>query len=1201
MQKSAVFATGRLMSVLSTAVYSSQMRFFMRLSLSTIICMLVSFQLLLAVSGKGQALDEKKITMEVADATLEKALTQVEKLSGFRIAFASELVERSGRVSLHYATRSVSATLGALLKQAGLGYKLTDNTIMIVARNEQPAEVIPATAADTSITIKGRVLDESGIPMPGVSVRIQNTTKGMFTDADGNFTLTANRGQVAVFSSIGAIQQEVVVGKATTMNVTLKGDNRKLDDVVIVGYGTQRKANLTGAVTTVDVGKTLNSRPISDIGRGLQGTVPGLTITSASGDLGRNPAIRLRGMTGSLNSSGGAQPLILVDNVEMPNLQMINPQDIESISVLKDAASTSIYGARAAWGVILITTKSGKKGAPSLVNYSNNFSWSQPTTMPKIAGAAAGAEAMFAAYLRQEPNKAFFGTLGMGFDREGIEKMKQWEKDYGGKDLGDSMVLGRDFEIKNGLLYFYRPWDVGKKYMKDWTLMQKHDLSFSGGGEKTNYNLSLGYLNQSGVLKFKTDQFQRYNATLSVNSTVKDWLDVRGKIMLNQSKFETPMSYSGTQLGPWYYLYRWPVIYPYGTYNGKPFRSALTEVQQANMDETKSTFNRVQVGATFKPIKDLTIDVDYTYSATNTHFRTAGAPTAGINFWANPTQLNYFDNYQDVSWDRVRYVSSWNEWNTGRAFATYKKDFADHHFKVIAGTDIDLYRNWSQSSERRTLIDPNLGEISLATGDQFADGSRGHWATNGYFARINYDYKNKFLLEINGRYDGSSKFPKNDLYGFFPSASVGYVITEEKFMEFAKPVLSFFKIRGSYGSLGNQNVGDYQFIPTMRTPNSGWLIGNTNQVTVSTPELVSRSLTWETVTTTDFGVDARFFNNALGVTFDWYNRTTSDMLSGGVTLPSSFGGATPKRNFGEMQTKGWELAIDYNHSFDNGLRFNVLATLSDFQEKITHYAGSKLLSATYEGKTLGEIWGYQTDRLFQESDFDKQNGVWVPKAGIADQTVLGGTQPWFYFQPGDVKYVDRNGDKKITPGASSLDDYGDMMVIGNSTPRYQYGIRLGADWKGIDFSVFIQGVGKRELWPSGPLFIPGFGADSWYDHHLDYWTPTNTNAYYPQPTFTAGSNVTRNFQRQSRYLLNMSYTRLKNISLGYTLPVNLSNRAHIKQARIYVSGENLFTWDKLQIPLDPEIDYTPEQTDATAFGRTYPFRKEISFGLQLTF
>lgn len=1180
------------------------MRFFMRLSLSTIICMLVSFNLLWAVPGKGQVLDERKITLELGNATLEKALSQVEKLSGFRIAYASEQVERYGRVSLHLATRSISATLDALLKPAGLGYKLTDNTIMIVPRHEvAPYNPVQAQQADTLVTLRGRVVDETGVAMPGVSVRVQNTTRGSFTDADGRFSITAGRGQIVVFSSIGAIQQEHVLSKDATMNIILKADNRRLEDVVVVGFGTQRKANLTGAVSTVDVSKTLESRPISDIARGLQGTVPGLTITTASGDLGRNPNIRLRGMAGSLNTgAAGAQPLILVDNVEIPSLQMVNPQDIESISVLKDAASTSIYGTRAAWGVVLITTKSGRKGAPASINYSNNFSWSQPTTMPTIAGAAEGAEAMFLGKMRVDPNTSYFTTLGMSFDREGIQKMRDWEAQYGNQNLGDSMVMGRDFEIREGRLYFYRPWDAGKRYMKDWTFMQKHDMAVSGGGEKTNYHLSLGYLNQSGVLRFKTDKFDRYNATLSVNSSVNDWIDVRGKMMLSQSVFETPFIFSGAQIGPWYYLYRWPKIYPYGTYQGKPFRSAITEVQQANMNQTKSTFSRVQVGATLKPFKNFTVDVDYTYSGTNTHLRSAGGGTSGINFWASPTQLNYFDNYQDPSWNRITYLSSWNEWNTGRAFATYKFDFGEHHFKAIAGMDVDLYRNWAHSSERRSLIDQELAEIALATGDQYVTGDRGHWATNGYFARLNYDYKNKFLFEVNGRYDGSSRFPRNLLYDFFPSVSAGYVLTEETYMDFAKPVLSFLKLRGSYGSLGNQNVGSNRFISVMNSSNSGWIIGNANQLTFSTPEQVSQSLTWETVSTIDFGVDARFFNNAFGITFDWYKRTTSDMIGAGLALPSSFGGSTPVMNFGEMRTQGWELALDFTHTFDNGVRINALATLSDFNEKITKLANqTRIITSNYQGKTIGEIWGYQTDRLFQESDFNKNGNEWELKPGIPTQTILAGNSAWFDYIPGDVKYVDRNGDSTLSPGANTVDDPGDQMVIGNTTPRYQYGIRLGADWKGFDFSIFIQGVGKREFWPSGPLFVPGFGQDTWYTHHLDYWTPQNTDAFYPQPTFTGASNNTMNYYRQSRYLLDMSYTRIKNISLGYTLPGKLAGRARMKSARVYVSAENLFTFDNLTIPIDPEIDYTPEQTDASAFGRTYPYRKEISFGVQLTF
>lgn len=1164
--------------------------------------MLASIHLLWAIPTKGQALDEKKVTMEASNATLEMALNRLEKLSGFRIAYASEKVSRYGRVSLDFATRSVSATLKALLDNTDLSYKLSDNTIMIVSRNEAPVvEKVPVTAADSGITIKGKVVDEAGMPMPGVSVRIQGTTKGGFTDADGNFTISGNRGQVIIFSSIGSAPQEYPIGKAATINITLKTDSRKLDDIVVVGYGTQRKANLTGAVTTVDVKKTLESRPISDVARGLQGTVPGLTVTSPSGDLGQNPSIRLRGMTGSINASGGAQPLILVDNVEISSLQMVNPQDIESISVLKDAASTSIYGTRAAWGVILITTKSGRKGAPASINYSNNFSWSKYLAMPTIAGAADGAEAMLLGKLRVDPSKPFFTTLGMSFDRPGIEKMRQWERDYGGKELGDSMVMGRDFEIRDGKLFFYRPWDVGKMFMKDRTFMQKHDLSVSGGGEKTNYHLGLGYLNQGGILRFKTDKFERYNATLSVNSTVNDWIDVRGKMMLSQSKFETPHTFSGSSLGAWYYLYRWPITYPYGTYQGKPFRSAMTEAQQANMDDTKSTFSRVQVGTTLKPFKDFTVDVDYTYSATNTHYRSPGGGTAGIDFWSNPTLLNYFPNYQATTWDAISYNSWWNEWNTGRAFATYKFNFGDHNFKAIAGMDVDLYKNWSQYSERKELIDPNFAELPLALGDQYADGSRGHWATNGYFVRLNYDYKNKYLLELNGRYDGSSKFPRHELYDFFPSASVGYVITEEEFMDFVKPTLSFLKLRASYGALGNQNLRPYQFISRMSSTNSGWLIGNDNQLTFTVPEQVSKSLTWETVSTIDFGVDARFFDNKFGIAFDWYNRTTSNMIGPGITLPSSFGGATPEMNFGKLRTKGWELALDFSHTFSNGIRINGLATLSDFTEQITKIANaSRLINSNYEGKMIGEIWGYQTDRLFQESDFEKVGAGWKLKEGIPDQTILEGNTAWFSYEPGDIKFVDRNGDKKLSPGANSLDDPGDQMVIGNSTPRYQYGIRLGADWKGIDFSIFIQGVGKRNLWPSGPLFIPGFGQDSWYAHHMDYWTPENTDAFYPKPTFTDQSNNARNFYRQTRYLLNMAYTRVKNISLGYTLPVSIAGKAKLKTARVYVSAENLFTFDNVDIPIDPEIDYTPGQNSA-GFGRTYPFRKEISLGVQLTF
>lgn len=1053
--------------------------------------------------------------------------------------------------------------------------------------------------------ITGTVVDRSNqLPVEGATVTASGKTQGVFTDNRGRFSLELEGARSFEVSNIGYATRIINVTNATTYTVELVVSESALDQVVVVGYGTQRKANLTGAVSTVDVDNALRSRPITDVARGLQGTTPGLTITSPLGQPGTTASIRLRGLSGSLNG-GGAQPLILLDNVEIPNLQMVNPEDVESISVLKDAASTSIYGTRATWGVILITTKSGRKNTPGKITYSNNFSWNKPTVIPKPADPAMGAETVLAAMRRtaNNPNITQFGVLGMYFDEIGIQKIRDWQATYGGQDLGNEMVLGRDMEIRDGKLFFYRPWDPMAMYMKEYAFQQKHDVSVTGGGEKTTYHLGLGYLNQGGVLKVNPDMFKRYNVSLAVNSAVNNWFDVRTKMQLAQSTMTQPFMFSGASLGPWAYLTRWPAIYPYGTYEGKSFRSALTETQQAKMEEDKEIMTRIQVGGQLKPAKGLTFDFDYTYTATNSHLHSVGGGTAGIDFWGG--SLTYRENYQSAAYDRVRYTSNWNNLNTVRAFATYKKNLGDHNLQVIAGGDMDLYRNWAQVSERRTIMDANLGELGLATGDQFASGGRGHWATNGYFGRINYDYKDKFLLELNGRYDGSSRFPASDQYAFFPSMSAGYVLTEEEYMDWSREVLSFLKLRVSWGSLGNHNIGNNRFLSTLNSTSSGWLIGNVNQLTFTTPTPLSPILTWETVTTLDFGVDARFFNNKFGASFDWYKRTTSDMITAGVTLPSTFGAASPVRNYGAMETTGWELALDYRHTFGNGLNFSVVGVLSDFQEKITKFANTTMgINANREGRVIGEIWGYETDRYFTQEDFVSQNpnGSWVLKPGIPNQTNLEGGSAWFFYGPGDIKYRDINGDGVINQGTNTLDNPGDQRIIGNSTPRYQYGLTLNADFKGFDFTVFFQGVGKRDLWPNGPVFIPGWRqAEVWYDHGMDYWTPNNPNAYYPRPTnYNEGVGTRSNFYPQTKYLLNMSYLKLKNLAVGYTIPARISQKLKMSKTRIYFSGENLVTWSPVQIPIDPEIDYYPGQ-DGSGFGRTYPHQTRVSFGLQATF
>ncbi|GHA38531.1 SusC/RagA family TonB-linked outer membrane protein [Salinimicrobium marinum] len=1064
--------------------------------------------------------------------------------------------------------------------------------------------------------VTGQVLDEAGMPIPGVSVYVKDTSVGTITDFDGEFSLEiSGENAVLVFSYVGFQTREIPVDDQSTIQVTLSSDVEDLDEVVVVGYGVQRRANLTGAVSTVNT-EVLESRPITDVARGLQGTTPGLTITSPTGQIGENPSINLRGAVGSLGSSGGAQPLILVDNVEVPNLNAINPQDIKDISVLKDAASTSIYGSRAAWGVILITTKSGKRNQAPTISYSNNFSWATPTTTPQVAPAAEGAEMAFEALRRTDPSQDAFGIVGMWIDQTSIQRMRDWEAQYGGQDLGMEMVEGRDFERRDGRLFFYRPWDPLDMFMEEWAPQQKHDLSVSGGSENTNYYVGLGYLGQEGVLKVNPDQYDRYNLNMRIDTDVKDWWSVRASVLHSNSLSTEPFLFSSATYDPWYYVTRWPATYPYGTFEGQPFRNHISEVEQAKMNETSNSLSRINLGTTFRPIEGLSINMDYTHDRVEEHEHQTGGVLSAYNFWATGPNLEYAP-YSSAVYNRVQYNSSWSRRNTAKAFATYEIALGDHDVKLTAGGDMEEYEYWFHSSQRRNLFDLNVGELELATGDEFVTGDRNKWATLGAFGRINYSYLDKFLLEVNGRYDGSSRLSADKKWAFFPSFSAGYIISEEEFMDFAKPTLSFLKIRGSYGAIGNQNADLRNIYRVMTPANSNWIIGGQNVVTVGgstlsaisrTPGALPASLTWETVTTLDFGVDSRFFNNRLGASFDWYERTVSDMHSQGVTLPSSFGTDAPRRNYGELQTRGWELTVDFKHSFENGLNINAMATLSDYQEKVTKFSNTTealpnpitgLNNTYYEGMMLGEIWGYETDRLFTEDDFDA-NGDYAE--GVPSQEIFE-TNSWFNFGPGDVKYRDINGDGVIDYGSNTRGDSGDLKVIGNSTPRYQYGLQLGADWKGFDLSMFMQGVGQRDMWANGPVIIPGYRpAEGWYEHQLDYWTPENTDAYYPRPTNANQQVNPTNFQPQTRYLLDMSYLRMKNITFGYSLPQSLTENIHLNNFRVYFSGENLFEFTNLDVPIDPEINYTTAGlNDSNSFGRVYPFRRSLSIGLQASF
>lgn len=1064
----------------------------------------------------------------------------------------------------------------------------------------------PQETQQEQIKAEGNVTDKSGEPVIGATVRLASDKKiGTITDLDGNFSLSVPRNALLEIGGVGYKTMQVAVKSDARLSIVLEDNERVLDEIVVVGYDTQRKVNLTGAVGSVNVKQQLEGRPLTDIGRGLQGATPGLTVSTTSGAIGGDPAIKIRGMIGSIN--GNSAPLILVDNVQISSLSLINPDEVESLSVLKDAASTSIYGTRAAFGVILITTKKAKAGDRFSVDYSSNLSWHKPTTVPKIAKTYETAEMSMLAASRANPAVTEQTSyINLSWNRESIERMKEWERVYGGYKLGPEMVLGRDFDMKDGKLYFYRGFDAMDEFVKDNNFSQAHNLSVNGASGKTTYNLNLGYLGQTGVMKVKTDQFNRYNASFNTSTEINKWLSFRSKLLYSRTELETPFSYTADAYNAWYYLSRWPRIMPYGTYEGIPFHNSVTEAEQANMNSRSTNYTRINLGTTIKLISDLSLDVDYTFTQTNRLTTTRGGEAGGWDFWSTNGLVNRV--WTSSAMNKVAKASDFSDYHVANIIARWKKTIKeDHVISAFAGSNIEYFTSNGVSGERRDLVDFNMPEFNLATGDQFSSGYHTQWGVLGFFGRINYLYKNRYLLELNARYDGSSRFPLDQLWGFFPSASAGYILSEENFMKPLKPYLSFAKIRVSWGSIGNQDVGEYRFLPIMGSINSNWIIKDKNEVSFGLPRVIGKGFTWETITTTNFGFDTRFFNDKLGISLDVYQRKNTNMtMQPTGVLPATFGAPAPAMNYGTLDTRGWELSADFRHKFSNGLGLNVTATLSDATIKYAKFDNpTKIVTGSYEGKTYGEIWGYETDRFFTASDFDiDPKGQLVLKPEFATQSYfenLSSSGGWFKYGPGDIKYKDLNGDGEITPGQNTVEDPGDQKVIGNSTPRYEFSARIGLDWKNFDFSTFIQGVGKRNLWGTGIIAIPGHTyMDAWYAHQTDYWTPENPNALYPRPSNLLESNGAQNFFPQTKYLLDMSYCRVKNVTFGYTLPTILLQKANVKKLRVYVSLENLFEIDNLgKMPIDPETGIT-NSGDGGQLGRSYPYTRTASIGLQIS-
>lgn len=1036
---------------------------------------------------------------------------------------------------------------------------------------------------------KGVVKDNQGETVIGASVVVKGSTNGTITGLDGDFTLdNVKRGDVIQISYIGYVSQEVV-WQGTPLNITLKEDSQTLEEVVVVGFGSQKKANLTGSVSQVKMDDVLGERPVTNVKNALQGSMPGLMVSGGASP-GEAKSFNIRG-TVSIN---GMNPLVLIDNVE-GDIDLLNPEDIESVTVLKDAASSAIYGARAAAGVILITTKKAKKGEKFNLNYNANFGFQTSINSPK--------QASLDEYLRAYQAAGFSETYYAG--NGSVSKWREYLAGYKENPaayptVGDGIYIGED-----GAPYYLNDKDVYKAFQET-SFMQTHNLTANGGTEKLRYRLSAGLTKEDGPLIESKDTYMRKNISSFISADITDWLTQEADFRYTVADRSEPMG-SGDGI----YCMNHISFYPSGMMPGSvntsvgkdlPLITPENQIRYNNPYLTDTDNTRIYLSTIMRPIKGLELVGEYTYDRKNWQ------KSYYAKKWEYTTEQLGSNN--SVTSDYLFKSEDHEDYNALNLYGTYNFSIKeDHMFKVMAGFNQERKQNSWISVQTHDMIAPSAPSFTSATGKIIPQNSYSDYAIRGAFYRINYNYKDRYLFEANGRYDGSSKFPKDDRFGFFPSFSVGWNIARESWMEKALDYVSDLKLRASWGQIGNQNIGNYGYYSTMQpVGNSNYWLKDGEFITyISTPGLVSNSFTWETVETLDIGFDASMFNSRLQVTFDWYQRTTRDMLIAGIQLPAVVGTSAPMRNAADMRTRGWEIAVNWRDQIGDW-KYNVGFNLYDYKSKITKYSNNedKLLSQNYyEGKTLGEIWGYVSDGFYTIDDFDGP-GTWQLKDGVAS---LDGYNP----RPGDEKFVNLNDDRgtnEINSGLNTVDSPGDQKVIGNSTPRYNFGVNLGVSYKGFSLSAILQGTAKRDVWIGGMSLFPfGGSAKAYYPvfyNQTDYWEPMgscdgqyteNDREYWVAKNPDASlyrlysnmQNHGSNQRASTKYLQNGAYMRLKNITLAYTFPKALISKVSLSALKVFVSAENLATISSLPKGYDPE---------RLSWG--YPFYRTLSFGLNVT-
>lgn len=1139
--------------------------------------------------GEVYALHQDQITLSAKNMSLEQVLGLIKKESGYDFLYSNKDINLKHTVTKNYKDQSLKTVLDELLGNEGYAYEIDNKTILIRRKlSSTNRQTVIKLAPTQQNKYTGRVMNTKNQPLSGATVSLKGTSLSTSTDNQGNFEITGTTSDpVLVFSAVGYTPLEESMKGRTSVNVVLQEVVTDLDEVVVVGYGTQKKVNLTGAVSSID-GKELQNRPVVNATQSLQGVMPGLNV-SVNGNTkpGQSFKLNVRG-TGNLSNSDG--PYVLVDGMEM-SLADVNPNDIENITVLKDASAGAIYGSRAAYGVILVTTKKGTAGR-KVINLTSNVGFTTPIKLPEMVNSVD-----FAHFF----NAATFNALGTKqYSDEKIALLEQYIRDP------KSVSIFPEVNTNN-----YGSWENSANgvantnwfdlHYKPFGVRQNYNLNLSGGNADTQYFVSGGYYDEGGVLRYADINYKRYNFNASVQSQLNKVIKLKANTKYSNGTDSSPLA--GFENMFFHNLARMrPNVSPYDFYGNWNEQSIVPYLQSGSEAKGNNATLALIGGLEITPLQNWKIFADLNFKQIDYNASTLKIPGTIYGIDGTPILVNRSEYNIPIAGSYAREMSQ-GVYLSPNIYTNYKTSLGQHNLDITAGFQQEVNTYKMLSSSVSDLISFDRPGINLGSGTKLSNEARNHWATRGFFGRISYNYNNKYLLEVNGRYDGSSRFAAEKRWGFFPSVSAGYNISEEAWLKDNVSWINQLKVRGSYGTLGNQagaNMYAYAERMGVVVPGLGsggrYYFGDKRESYIQAPGAFNPLITWEKVESANLGLDFTLLESRLSGTVDIYQRNTRDMLGPSRDVADVYGAAAPQSNNADLRTRGWEVSFKWKDRIGDQVEYFVGILASDYKSVVTKYENATFFNpanAWYQGKTVGEIWGYQANDLLK-TDAD------VAAYNQLDRSFIS-ARDWV---KGDVKYEDINGDGKINNGKNRVGDMGDMYVIGNSSPRYAYSFNAGVSWKGFDFSMLWQGIGKADFAPPTlDAYFWGSGSLAQvmvFKQHLDYYSESNPDGYYPNPYAApvgAIASYTNKTQLTStRYLQSAAYLRLKNLTLQYTVPNRITNRFGIARLAIYGSGENLATITKLAKMFDPETT-----VGGAAPGKIYPLSKVYSFGVNLTF